>query len=695
LQGAISEVRHPAVLDALADEDFRLLDDLIVERIESDREFSQVLARLTHAAAHAKGFDRQTVDAALRLDTMLPAEDPAREREKLLGDAYRAAQRAGYVQGGRRALARLGQRAATAGEAERARKLLQQEIDLGPESQDGEDEVDCAILLGDLLRRDGDSARAIELFERAGNSAARLSYAHGLAPALLRQIDMKRSSLAPEDLILLEQDALDSVTVTGDDAVQGTLILEIARGFLDLGRTDEALDQLEDGLALARDLGDMRLENACLELLADVERELGHHTQAVECEHVKIENEERLGDFARVADDGVAHAKSLLAMGRVEQARDAFQQAMASAVRIGDSRAEQHASGGLGVTYSQMNRPVEALNHLMRALEIARTDGDSLHEAQWLGSIGEALWKFDQPDDAVQAIQQALLAANRAGDDELEAGMLSLLGKISLSLRKPGQARECYTRALGIYRDLGDTREEISMLSALGAIAMDANQPQESMVLYGDALELAAKSGERAAAVRLYGRMARLAQRRGDDEAALEALDQAVELAETIDEPALLSQALQHLAVAQDEAGMAESLDTYERALTLTRELGDDYAESMLMVNVGARLLASGARRNAAQVLNAALDIISDLGVAGDRLRERAERLLATAAAAPVTSSQATRRPATPASRPRSEERQLVPRPERRREQPAADARNAPVIAPDYDYRPDATFSAR
>lgn len=58
LQGAISEVRHPAVLDALSDDDFRELDEIVAERVESDREFALVLARLTHASAHAKGFDR-------------------------------------------------------------------------------------------------------------------------------------------------------------------------------------------------------------------------------------------------------------------------------------------------------------------------------------------------------------------------------------------------------------------------------------------------------------------------------------------------------------------------------------------------------------------------------------------------------------------------------------------------------------
>lgn len=698
LQGAISEVRHPAVLDALSDDDFRELDELIVERVDSDREFAQVLARLTHAAAHAKGFDRQTVDAALRLDTMLPADDPAREREKLLGDAYRAAQRAGYVQGGRRALARLGQRAASSGDAERARVLLQQQIDLGPESDDGEDEVNSSLLLGDLLRRDGDAARSVELFDRAGTSAARIGYVSGLAPALLRQIDMKRAILPPQDLILLQQDALDAVAVTGDDAVQAALIIDVAQGFVAMGRNEEALSHLEDGLAFARDIGDLTLENRCLEMLSVVESDLGRHNTAIERDHDRIEVEQRLGDHPRAAADSLAHAKTLLSMGRVEQARDAFQQAIDLATKIGDPALEQRAAGGLGVTYSQMNRPVEALNQLMHALEIARAEGDDLHEAQWLGSIGEALWKFDQPEDAVQAIHQALTAAHRIGDRDLEAGMVSLLGKIHVSQRQFGKARECYAHALTLYQGLGDTQEEISMLSALGAIAMDANQPQQAMTLYGDALELAAQAGERASAVRLYGRLARLAQRQGDQDAALEALTQAVELAETVDQPALLNQALQHLAVAQDEMGMDSSLDTYERALGLSRELGDDFAEAMLLVNVGARLLGNGATRDANQILQHALTIIPTLGVAGERLQDRAERLLTLAVPAPAPSSRGTqaRRSTVASDRAPIDQRDLVRRPVRQDPRVAApDVRGGVVPALTSDPRGETQAQVR
>ena len=656
IQGAISEVRHPAVLDALSDDDFRILDELIDERIASDREFAQVLARLTHAAAHAKSFDRQTVDAALRLDSLLPAEDPAREREKLLRDAYKAAQRAGYVQGGRRALGRLGHRAVSAGEAERARVLLQQQVDLGPENMDTEDEVVSAIMLGDILLRDGDAQGALALYQRAGRSAERLDYPRGLCDALVRQLDCGGNQLDPEQRAEMEEDALRTATEIGDETVQVNLIGQHANTLMELGRLDDVVAHLEDGLAVARDLGDLELENACLAMLSEVEQKIGRYDTAVDRQRDLIQVEERLGKTPAAAHDAVQYGSTLLTLGRYEHAREIFERAIELAAEAEDTLLQQRAYGGLGVTFSQMNRPVDALNNLMQALELARSTHDIAHEAQWLGSIGEALWKFDQPADAIQAIQQAIAAARRVDDVDLQAGMLTLLGQIHLADRQTERAAGYYRQALELYRTLGRADEEVSTLSALGTIAMDENRMTEAMGLYGEALDVAARSGQRAAAVRLYGRLARLAQRRGDTDAALDALTQAVEIAETIDQPALLNQAYQHLAVAQDAAGRPEALDTYERALQLSREVGDEYGEALMLVNVGARLLADGSRRDAIEILQHAIRLADDLGVVGDKLGQRARTLLAQArsarGAAPRTLADRARVERRPGQRP-------------------------------------------
>jgi tetratricopeptide (TPR) repeat protein len=666
IQGAISEVRHPAVLDALSDDDFKELDELIVERVASDREFAQVLARLTHAAAHAKAFERQTVDAALRLDSMLPADDPANEREKLLRDAYKAAQRAGYVQGGRMAIARLGQHHATIGDTERARVLLQQQVELGPEEHDTREEVESAMLLGDILHRDGDVDGALNMYRRAEVSSDRLGYPRGVAQSLVRQLTLVPEGTSVESLAAVQAKALAAARSAGDKDLQSRIVLDLAQSLRTLGRLDTAADQLEDALDLARDLGDQEMEHQVLTMLSETERELGRLNEVAERERELLQAEERSGNTPAAAQDAVKYGSTLLSLGRIEQAREAFERAIDLAATAGDTSLQQRAYGGLGVTYSQLNQPVDALNHLMQALELARADRDDAHEAQWLGSIGEALWRFDQPEDAIQAVQQAITAARRAKDIDLEAGMISLLGRIFLANRQSGNARECYKRALELYQQLGRPEEEIASLSSLGAIAMDANETANAIRLYEQALELAAVHGQVAAAVRLYGRLARLAQRQGDNDAALEALTQAVDLAETINQPALLSQALQHLAVAQDALNHPETMSSYERALTMVRETGDEYGEALMLVNVGARLVNQGQRRDGIEFLERAVSLADELGVLGEQLKNRAEGLLSGARSSERARLQrgtrfqdrqpavipGERRPSTPASRP-------------------------------------------
>jgi tetratricopeptide (TPR) repeat protein len=647
VQGALNEVRHPAVLDALADEDFRALDTIISERITSDREFSVVLARLSHAAARAKGFDRQIVDAALRLDALLPADDPSREREKLLRDAYGAAQRAGYVRGGRQALARLGRRALDAGDDERGRILLQQQVDLGPESSDGTDEVESAMALGELLRRGGDTAGAQTLYRRAGRSAQRLDYYRGVAEALSRQIDIRRNEIDLETLATLQRQALDAAERTMDRVLQSGILLDLAETLDRLNRREEAVGFLETGLEISREMGDYTLETRCLTALTGIERRLGKLQSVATRESELWRAEERLGNRAAAADWAVQVGTSLLSLGRADQATEAFERALSLAAAVADQAIEQRALGGLGIVHTTLGHPVDALNHLMRALELARQEGDTSHEAQWLGSIGQALWKFDQPDEAIRAINQAIGAARRIDDEELQAGMLTLLGQIHGSNRQATRARDCFTRALELNRRLGRTDEEIATLSALGNLALDAGQTSQAIGLYEQALSLAASTGERAAATRLYGRLGRIAQRRGDHEAALEALGHAVGLAERLDQPALHSQALQHLATARDAAGDPQAIETYRQALALCRELDDSYGEALMRLNLGGLLSVNGQRDEGIQHLRRASSLAAELGPAGAKLRERSTSLLA------ATTAVAT----GPSSRPRSGER--------------------------------------
>ena len=643
LQGAVNEVRHPAILDALSDDDFRYLDVTIGERVHSDREFSLILARLTHTAARAKGFERQTVDAALRLDSLLPADDPSREREKLLRDAYGAAQRSGYIKGGRLTLARLGYRSLENGDTERARALFQQQLDIAPDQNDTPTEVETALTLGDILRKDGDLSGAYDLYRRAGRSAQRIDFHRGLAEALTRQIDLLPERTPLETVAALQRQALDAADRTGDLVLQSRLVVNLADTLTRSGKADEATEQLQAGLEIAREIGDLSLESRCLSGLVDAERRLGRLPLAAAHERDLLALEERLGNRPAAAAAAVKLGTTLLGLGRPDQARDVFERALRLAEAVNDLTLEQRALGGLGMAQAELRHPADALDNLMRALEMARRAEDVDHEAQWLGAVGQTLWRFGQLDDAVRAVSQGLQAARRADDQELQAGLMALLGRIHTANRQTTRARECYGRALDLYRRLGETGEVVAILEAIGNLAVETGQAAQAVASYEEALELAMADGDVAAAARLHARLGSLAQKRNDQETALDHLDRAVELAERVDQPALLSKTLQHYGAALHAAGDELAADVYRQALRLTQEQGDDAGEALVRLNLGTLLSGNGHRAEGIQHLHHAAALVARLGDDGAALRRHVDAALAAVEGQPLPRPEGTR----------------------------------------------------
>ncbi len=646
VQSGLAEIRQPSLLNALDPDDFLGLDEVIADQTADDREYAVVLARLTLAAARAKGLDREIVDAALRLDGLLPGDDPSRERDRLLRDAYGVAQAAGYVRGGRIALGRLGQRALEGGDSERARLLLQQQLDLGEEAEDAIPEVEAALALGDLVRREGDRRAAQGLYRRAGRSAQRLDHHRGIAEALARQIELLPRETDLQTLAAIQRQASEAARRTADLGLQSRIVLSLAETLSRNGKADEAVAQLEHGLAIARQIGDLALEAKCLAALAEAERLRGRPRPALGHARALIDLEERLGNRPIAADWAIRAGTDLLEAGAPAEAIIAFERGLSLAAAAGDARLEQRALGGLGVAASLADRPAEAMQHLMRALEIARRTHDARAEARWLGSLGQLLWTFGQGDDAISTLNEALTVARRQDDGELQGGLLLALGEVYAARNQAPRARECFGRAYDRFRRLGRTDEQIRVLVAQADLATASHHFGGAIAFVEEALHLATKGGDQFAAARLHGKLGTLAERRHDHDLALDHLRRALALAERLDDAGLLARALQHLATSQHAAGDAAAATTYRRALEQARAMGDQPGEALMRFDLGLLLAGGGQREDGRRMLREAVTLASGLGPAGADLRQRAETALSTLPARPQPAAPA---PAGPA----------------------------------------------
>jgi tetratricopeptide (TPR) repeat protein len=632
VQGGLAEIRQPATLDALSAADFAGLDQVVREQAREDHEYAIVLGRLVYAAARAKGYDRQIVDAALRLDTLLPGDDPGREREKLLRDAYVVAERTGYVEGGRIALNRLGLRALDAGDTERARQTLGLQLALGDEQSDTPTEIHAALALGDLLRKEGDRDGAQELYRRGGRSAQRLDHHRGIAEALIRQIELLPRQTDLGTLAALQRQASEAARRTADRGLQSRIVLGLAETLRRNGKTDEAVAQLVDGLAIAREIGDLGLEVRCRSALVDLERRRGNSAVVAGHERELLGLEERLGNRAAASEWANRLGSTQLALDQPSIAAEAFGRALELAVAASDLALEQRALGGLGLAFAQSGRATDALEHLMRALDLSQRTADGAGEARWLTSIGETLWRFGQVDDASRALSDALTVARKLDDPELEANLLTLLGRLHVARGQAPRARECLNRALDLNRRLGQTTEQIANLSALAALAAETGQVGSAIALCEQALQLATLSGDRAAAARLHLRLGRLSARRGDAAGGLDHVRRAVALAEPLGQPALLAQALQLLAASQHAAGDPAALETYQRAIAHCRGSEDAACEALMAVNLGLYLAAAGELDVAVAALRSGVALARDQGERGAGLVERGESALSSIA---------------------------------------------------------------
>ncbi len=638
MQGALNEVRHPAILDNLSDEDFRLLDEAIVESAPDYPEYALVLARLTHAAARAKGFDRQIVDSALRLDSFLPADDPSREREQLLRDAYTTAQRAGYARGGRATLSRLGARALDADEFDRARAIFQQQMDIGDESTDTVAEVDSALMLGDILRREGDVAGAQTYFRRASRSATRLEYNRGVAEALDRQIELLDDRSDVETAIQLQREALDAALLTPDLGLQSRLTLSLAETLAKAGRVDEVIDQLERGVDIAREIGDLSVEAECLQALVEAYRKKGNLIGVAKRQTDLLLLEERMGNRPVAARWGVRLGATLMELNKPQRAAEAYGRAQQLARSLNDPMLDQRILGGLGVAYTQLDRPADALENLMEANEIARQMGDLPKQAEWLASIGQALYRFDQPKDAIAALGESLTIARRIDDLPLQVDLLTLMGEIFDSAGQLPRSRECFHRALDLSRRLNDKSRQIRLNSSLGNVALRAQQYSQANALYSQALQLATETGDRIEGAKLHGRLGKVAQHQRDWPKALEHYYSAVDLAESIERPRLTNQLLVHLAAAQHAVGDPAAASTYRRALTMAQQMGDLHREAVVRLNLGILLSADGHRNEGLDQLYRAADLVAEMGPAGNDLAESIEEAIVRAGGSVVAS---------------------------------------------------------
>ncbi len=608
-ENAYRSVERSSLLNRLADGDMWQLDREAELLAADDPERALFLIRLTILAARYKGFDRLLVDCNLRAADLLAHLSNTKDQELHLREALHASERIANVPGKRRALSRLARVNFDRGDTERARELLNRQLESGREDADTLEDVETAILLGDLARTDGDPIGAQEYYQRAARSARRVGHFAGVVDALLRQIVILREIGELDDAVLILQQAQDAADRTIDVRTQAEIAIQTGAILAEQQQFQQARGYLMTALERARSMSDITLESRSLTGLARVEQMSGRVLDAANHFEELADLELRLGNRSAAVRARIDAAEIFLAQRDPNRALVALQQAQPVADSLEDPSIHQHVLGILGLVYGALNRRNDAVESLMNAVQQARRASDIDQECRWLLGIGDVLLDFGELDDALAIAKRGFEIAQEARNRQLEAQSFGLMGSISLARALYRDAEDQLLRAVSLSHQIGDPSDELGYLQILAQIGRKSGQPQIAIRYLRQALDVATLFAGSDAKVRLHGQLARLYSSLNQLTEAEEHYGSAYVAAQEAGQPTLAARALRGLAMTQDARGDTDAaFDNYTRALDLADQSGDLRTAAALRYNLGAILYERGQYEGARLNLNRSLE---------------------------------------------------------------------------------------
>ena len=254
-------------------------------------------------------------------------------------------------------------------------------------------------------------------------------------------------------------------------ALEGTALINRGQVQMAIGRPEAADVDLEQGLAVFRQLGNRGGAAQALQLLGVLDRVQGRHREAYERLTETLALMREVGDRYGEAQALGALSETLAECGAYREARDQLLVVLIVARRIGDRVGEGNATGSLGETYRRWGRHAEACRQFETSLAIFRELGHRRAEARSLNGLGETEHAAGHTDAAIAHFTAALAVARGIGHPYEEARAHDRMALVLTCAGHRKQAYQHLTKAATIYADLTapETDDVLYRLAALEA----------------------------------------------------------------------------------------------------------------------------------------------------------------------------------------------------------------------------------
>ena len=307
--------------------------------------------------------------------------------------------------------------------------------------------------------------KALVLVKKLGDKAAEAGILSNLG------IGFKRLERFSEAMEALQSGLSIAKELSGsNEDVKGVISVNLALCYYSLGYLDKALKTAETALYFAKQTGNKAVEFYGLRTLGWYYKEFGRFDKAL-CYHSKaseVAKQIGLKDGERIvrSDIGIIHR----CLGQIREALKCHAYSLDIAAQTGDRGDECIAHGNLGQDYFGLGETHKALYHYVKALKIAQEMRDHTGEKMAHSTIGNCYCVLGQFEKAKEHHEASLEIARRIGDRAGEANSCAMFANYYLSSGQFDKAVECYDLALATAQRAGTHLDDRSFCRNLGLI---------------------------------------------------------------------------------------------------------------------------------------------------------------------------------------------------------------------------------
>jgi class 3 adenylate cyclase/tetratricopeptide (TPR) repeat protein len=361
------------------------------------------------------------------------------------------------------------------------------------------------------------------------------------------------------------------------------------------GSSARAGEVLKEGIDLAQDAGDLRLEIMLLSEYGDCLAYLGETDRERPVRERQLKLAQDLSDPRLLMGSEVSMGYMLLAAGEYGPALERFGSALSKTEVLDDPASLQRVLSGLGNSCWLKGDLEGAESYYIRAMGIAEKIGDRRGvgaAATNLGNVSLARGLFSK---ALECYRKRLRLAGELGDRRGIANALGNEGSVLYKMSRPADAKECFQRMLSISEELSYPKGESIALGNLATLALEDGDCEAALDLAQRKLSICKRTGDQAGKAFALGRLGSISKYMGRFDRAEERLSERLAILKRLQNDRKRAWCLFEYSVVQQMRGrMEEAISACERGLQLATGMKREELYCMLQNQLSRLLLESG-----------------------------------------------------------------------------------------------------